>query len=119
MSKKPIQHPNLFDYLDQINLKKRKYPYDKKIASAYMITLWLSHDPNLINIVQDINKVLFTLPDDVIYEYFMDRVPKRKRFIRWTKKIPLTKKQEKRIEELQEKYGISKKEARIYLDCVR
>ena len=49
--KKTKTGPNLFDFLNQIYLKTQKYPYDKKSASAYMLSLWLSHDKYLINIV--------------------------------------------------------------------
>ena len=119
MAKKPITHPNLFDYLDQINLKGKKYEYDKKVASAYILSLWLSHDSGLIGMVQKMNFIHFTLPDSLIYDYYFDMVPKKKRFIRWTKKEVISKKEEKEIESLQEQYGISKKEAKMYMKSVK
>jgi len=51
-----------------------------------MLCLWLSHDPQLIEIVNDMNNHLFTTPDEQVYNYFYYKIPKGRRFIKWTKK---------------------------------
>jgi len=105
----------LFDYLNQIYMKTSKYKYDKKTAAAYMLSLWLSHDKYLINIVHKICFLQFSLPDKVIYDYYFDRVPKGRRYIKWTKKTPEEKQKLKDIKLLQEQYNISKREAKMTL----
>lgn len=111
------KEPNLFDYLEQISSKSTKLKYDKKNSSAYMISLWLSHDPRLLNLVQKINHLQFVLPDDIIYNYYFNEVPKmKKRFIKWIKKTPESKKRDKKVKELMEENSrLSKREAKSIL----
>jgi len=108
--------PTLFNILDQITDKKIQYKYDKKAAPAYMLSLWLSHDQQLLPLVQKMNFLQFNLPDDIIYDYYYHTVPKRKkRYIKWTKKDPEDKKRSKLIKDIVELYGISKNEAKKLL----
>ena len=107
--------PNLFDFLNQIYMKTSKYPYDKKTASAYMLSLWLSHDKHLINIVDKIVRLQFTLPDDIIYNYYVSEIPKGRRFIKWIKKTPEDKKLKKKLESIMEGTFLSKREAKMVL----
>jgi len=107
--------PTLFDFLNQIYYKRMKYPYDKKTASAYMLSLWLSHDKSLINIVHKICKYQFDLPDKVIYDYYFDKVPKGRRYIKWVKKTESEKKKDKDIKNICEKYNVSKRESKMLM----
>jgi len=107
--------PNLFDFLNQIYMKTSKYPYDKKTASAYMLSLWLSHDKHLINIVDKIVRLQFTLPDDIIYNYYVSEIPKGRRFVKWVKKTPEDKKLKKKLESIMEGTFLSKREAKMVL----
>lgn len=95
--------PDLFTFLTQIQTKRRKYPYDKKLAPAYMLTMWLSHDKDLINIINKMNRHQFILPDEVIYEYYMATLPSGKRYIPWTKKRKEEGSFKKAVDILQEK----------------
>ena len=104
--------PKIFDFLNQINNKTSKFVYDKKIAPAYQLSMWLSHNINLIDIVQEINHLQFNLNDDIIYKYYMDKVPKKRRFIKWTKK---SKTNEKDIDKTMIKYNVSANEAKNIL----
>jgi len=111
-----VKKPTLFNFLDQISNKSTKYKYDKKVAPAYMLSLWLSHDPQLLPIVQRMNFLQFSLPDKVIYDYYCYSVPKRrKRYIKWTKKTPEDKKKVEVLESIREEYGVSKNEAKRIL----
>jgi len=107
--------PTTFDFLNQIFYKTKKHPYDKKIVNSYLISLWLSHDKSLINIVNNINSYQFLFSDEILYKYYFDRVPKGKRFIRWTKKEPVDKKMKKKIDAIVEEHGVSKSEAKSIL----
>jgi hypothetical protein len=108
---KEIEHPNMFDYMNQIFYKKRTYPYNKKIANAYLMLMWLSHDQKLMPIIHKIARLQWYVPDDIIYEYLMDAVPKGKRFIKWDKKLAEDKKRVKNIEDLMSETKLSKREA--------
>lgn len=112
---KVVKKPTLFDFLNQIYLKTGKYAYDKKIAPAYMLSLWLSHDKYLIKHVNKINRLQFLLPDDIIYEYYMSVIPKGRRFVKWVKKTPEDKKMKKQIESIREGTNLSKREAKMVL----
>jgi hypothetical protein len=98
MDKKDV---TLFTFLNQIQSKRKTIPYDKKIASAYMLSMWMSHDKGLIGKVNEINRFQFLLPDDIIYSYYMDTIPAGKRYIKWVKKRKTDSKLKKRIEKLQ------------------
>lgn len=107
---------NIFTFLNQIFYKTAKEPYDKKVASAYILALWLSHDPDLVHIVNRINPYIFSLKDGQIYSYFFHNVPKKRRFIKWIKKDSSkeSKKVKEELENLRERLGISKLEASKY-----
>ncbi len=75
----------IFDYLNSI-FNKKPLDYNKKIAPAFLLSLWLSHEKKFIDIVNDINMFQFYIKDEYIYKYFMDKIPKGKSFIKWIKK---------------------------------
>lgn len=101
----------LFDVLNSIFYKK-KIKYDKKDCNGYMLAMWLSHDKSLIHLVNDINPYIFSLKDDLIYKYFFQKIPKGRRFLKWTKKEPVDKKYKKRIDDFCERFEVSKMEAK-------
>jgi len=109
-----LKEKTLFDILNAIFLKS-KIDYEKRIAPAYILSLWLSHDKELLPIVNEINMLQFNLEDEMVFNYYYHKVPKGKRFIRWPKKTEKDKQEQKIIESLQEKYGISKREAKLCL----
>jgi len=115
MKKKPERKPNdLFGTLNAV-CNKTQIKYDKKLASAYMLSLWLSHEKELMFYVDKINNVMYNLPDELVFKYYMKKIPKKKRYIKWIKKGKLSKKKTKKINELCDKYNISKKEALLSL----
>jgi hypothetical protein len=103
---------NIFNYLNQIFYKTDKHEYDKKLAPAYMLSMWLSHDSKLIDIVNNLNCLQFSLKDGIIYKYYMSKVPKGKRFLKWSKKTPKDKKFDKDVaNEMDNNKHLSKREA--------
>lgn len=107
--------PTLFDFIKQVSNVREKYPYDKKIAPAYMLSMWLSHDERLIDKVNKINKYQFLLPDEIIYKYYRDVVPKTNRYIKWVKK-KVDKELKEQVDEMQEEHPeLSQKEVKMYI----
>ena len=105
---------SLFKALDAIN-KKIPYTYNKKDVNGYMLAMWLSHDKELCKIVNEVNSLVFELPDELLFKYFRGIVPKKSRFLKWTKKDKVLKKTEKLLEELKVEHDLSTKEARELL----
>jgi len=103
---------DLFGTINAIN-NKIDIKYDKKIASAYMLTLWLSHEKELMFYVDKINQMLYSLPDELVFKYFFKKIPKKRRYIKWIKKGKVNKKKQKEIDILCNTYNISKNEAMI------
>ena len=98
-------------FINQIMSKSRKHPYDKKKGSAYLTTMHFSHDYKLLNIVSKINGLQFGLNDDIIYEYYMSKIPKGRRYITRAKKTPKQKKFDNAVEKLMKEEGLSKRES--------
>lgn len=118
--KKNNKEINIFSFLNQIQNKQKKIPYDRKVASAWMLSMWLSMDKSLIKKVNNINKYLYLLPDEVVYEYFMDIIPTGKRYIKFTKKREEDKKLKNRIKKIQEIYPeLSKRECMMIISSLK
>lgn len=100
----------LFRAIDCINYKKPP-DFDVSKVNGYILSLWLAQDRQLIGYVQELNPYIFTLTNEAVFWYYYKRIPKGKRFVRWTKKMD--GKQPKEIDELCQKYNISPKEARL------
>ena len=96
----------IFDYMNAIYHKK-DIKYIKKECSGYLLSLWMSHDKKLCKMVNDINKFIFLLPDEMIYKYFFHAVPKGRRYLKWTKKDKIEKKKDGIIKKLSIKYNCS------------
>lgn len=109
-----LKEKTLFDILNAIFLKT-DIEYEKRIAPAYILSLWLSHDKDLLSLVNEINMLQFNLEDEIVFKYYFHTVPKGRRFIRWPKKTEKDKQEQKVIESLQEEHGISKREAKLCL----
>lgn len=104
----------IFTYLNSIYYKK-EIPYDKKIAPAYMLSLWLSHDKGLIDIVDKINEYQFLISDELIYQYYYYKVPSGSRYIKWVKKDEVDKKAKEKYDAIRKDMMLSKKEMSHYL----
>ncbi len=104
----------LFKCLDAINLKNKNYKYTKKDCSGYMLLMWFSHNRSCMPFVEEINKYLFDISDEMVYSYLYRVIPKGKKYLKWdkgTKDKKLLKREEKVIKELTDIYGISDDEA--------
>ena len=105
---------HLTEVLNAINLKE-KCNYNPKEVSAWVISLFLSEDPELIEIVNKINELHFSLDDRLIFKYYVSKVPQKRRYIKFTKKTKESKDQETEVKHLMETYGVSKREAQLSL----
>lgn len=112
-----MANDNIFTYLNAINYKKADVKYDKKLGNAYLLMLWLSHDKTLLKTLNKVNQYIFNLPDEVVYNYLYQAIPRGKRFLKWVKKDK-TEKEETLEKELQV-YNISKKEMMLYNNFVK
>jgi len=113
-TKNPKKKNHLTEVLNAITLKQ-PCEYEPKEFSAFVLSLFLSEDPNIIKYVNEINKYQFSLPDELIFKYYVNIIPKGKRYLKFTKKTKVAKDKEKLINELVEMYGISKREAALSL----
>jgi hypothetical protein len=120
MKKKTKEEITLFTFLKQLLSKERKVPYDKKIAPAFMLSMGLSHDQNLLQKVNEINKYQFMLPDEAVYNYYMSVIPAGKRYIPWIKKRKEDEKTQKRIDKLKELYpNLSTRECKMIISFLQ
>ena len=110
---------SLFDFINQVTSKSRKFKYDKKIAPAFMLTSWISHNRDFTKICNEINKIQGLLPDERVYEYYMKRLPAGKKYIKWVKKDKADEKIKTRIEKLQNFFPqLSKRECEMILSSL-
>lgn len=101
----------LFDTLNNI-FEKKSEPYDPKVVGGFMLSMWLSHDNNLLRICNRINRFHFMVRDKTIYDYYFHAVPKGRRFLRWVKK---DKEASKDVQKIAKEHGISIKEAKQFV----
>ena len=102
----------IFDFLNSINEKKR-VEINKKDFSPYMVSLWLSHSEDCIGVVNRLNPFIFNTPYNSVYEYYFDKISKKKRFIKFTKK----NKEESEVKELKsfkDEHNLSVKELKHF-----
>ncbi len=104
-----------FDFILQIIDKTKKYPYESKYCPGFLISLWFSHSTNskIIDIVQEMNCLQFSLKDDIIYRYYFDQITKRMEVPRWIKKVKIKedKDLEDNLEKIKSNYRVSRQEA--------
>ena len=105
-----MKDKTIFDYLNDLT-QKHGLKYDKKAAPAYLLSLWLSHDSELLPMVNAINAYQFILPDDVIYKYYYAKIPQGRRYIKWVKKVG---EKSEELTELREELQLSKRETEKY-----
>lgn len=105
---------NIFDYLNCINKKTKQLPFDKKEASPWMLMLWLSHSPDCIDVVNKINERFSLLPGQSVYNCLYYKIPKKNRFIKYTK--GKRDKEKKELKRFRQKKGISNLEAKLFKD---
>ncbi|MFW6007935.1 MAG: DNA polymerase clamp loader subunit A [archaeon] len=105
---------SLFDAINSINDKKKREINFKK-ANGFILSLWLAQDKYLIKQVNRINPYIHILPNKAIFKYYLKATPKKKRYIRWTKKEKIDKERQEKIDELCLKYNISPREAKLSL----
>lgn len=111
--------PTIFQLLYKIFTKSNKHEYKGEVIKknpTFLMNLWLSHENDLIPILNEITRTDLNLTNNkekIIFEYLMNKVPKGKnRFIKYAKKNKKDLQKEKRIVELTENYKtISKTEA--------
>lgn len=105
---------SLFDAIKSINDKKKRDINHNK-ANGYILSLYMAQDRNLIQYANKINPYIFHLDNKIVFKYYIKRIPKKNRFIKWTAKQKIDKNKQKQIDELCLKYNISPKEAKLSL----
>ena len=78
-----------FDFLNAINDTKKDLfaddPLAQKDYSAFMVNRGLSYFPDTIMFANEMNKNA-GIPSDWQFYFFLNGIPKRKRFSKWSKK---------------------------------
>lgn len=110
----------IFNFINAINYKDN-VEYDKKIAPAFMLSMWFSHDTKLLPIINKINEIQFSLKDENVYKFLFHKIPRGKRFLKWTKKDKnkeTSKKLSETFDKINETHDISKKEFSYYRELI-
>lgn len=110
---------DLFTFIRQIQSKRKTVPYDKKIAPAFVLSLFLSMNKKYIKTVNKINKYQYVLPDQAIYDYYMSAIPvvsKNDMYSRFVKKRDGDDEYKTRLEKIRKLYPeSSEKECKMIL----
>ena len=102
-----------FDYIKIITTKKKPkdFEYNKKVCSGYLLSWFLSHSFDYLDIVQKMNKIQYHVKDEDVFNYYYDQIPKSRGWLDLVKKAK-DPHEKKEIEEIKKIYGVSKREAR-------
>lgn len=110
---KKVKDMNVFDYITSIGIKKKIEDFNKKECSRYMLALAFNNSSQTCGIANEINRMLYDIDDRLVYEYFFDKIPKGRTFMKWPKKNKTGFEEE--VKEFAEKHEMSISEAECLL----
>jgi hypothetical protein len=102
------QDPNYFDTLNAA---------DKKTWSNYMITRFISMNPDQIEIANYIQKYT-TLPPEMLYRFYIDVIPRGKQYNRYIKSCIADKYGNESVNFIAKYFECSTSEAKEYMDIL-
>jgi hypothetical protein len=105
-----------FDFINAINDTKKNLfedPQASKDYSSFMINRGLSYFPDTVLYANEMNRHS-TIPVDWQFFFFLNTIPKKKRFSKWSKKD----KETKSIQLMKEYYGYSNERAKEALSVL-
>jgi hypothetical protein len=105
-----------FDFLNAINDNKKDLfedPQAEKDYSAFMVNRGLSYFPDTILYANEMNRFP-AIPKSWQFYYFLNTIPKKKRFSKWAKKDAETKS----LQLIKEYYGYSYEKAKEALNVL-
>jgi hypothetical protein len=77
-----------FDFINAINVTKKNLfedPLAKKDYTPYIVNRGLSYFPDTVLYANEMNR-LSGIPEDWQFSFFLNTIPKKKRFSKWHKK---------------------------------
>ena len=114
-----IKKKALFDHVNHINEKQTKGYWDtlseedRKTWSTYMIHRFLSMEPAFIEIINELQK--YTLDPEMVYKFYIDVLPKGKRWLKYVKNKQAAKYDTDFIQLLSKHYEVSILEVTEYV----
>jgi hypothetical protein len=105
-----------FDFINAINDTKKNLfedPQASKDYSSFMINRGLSYFPDTVLYANEMNRHS-TIPVDWQFFFFLNTIPRKKRFSKWSKKD----KETKSIQLVKEYYGYSNEKAKEALSVL-
>lgn len=105
-----------FDFINAINDTKKNLfedPQASKDYSSFMVNRGLSYFPDTVLYANEMNRHS-TIPEDWQFFFFLNTIPKKKRFSKWSKKD----KETKSIQLVKEYYGYSNEKAKDALSVL-
>ena len=113
---------NIFFILKCLSETKIKWedlqPEAKKIYNQFMINRSLSMNTQLIEIVNEVQKMYFP-NNELHYKFWLDFLPKGKLYLNWIKKSKENKYNEELIRMIANHYHIALKCAKEYIDIYK
>jgi len=101
---------NFFDFLNSINFTKidliQEDPTNEKEYNSFMINRGLSYFADTIMYANEMN-MSYGIDKKMQYRFYLEAIPKKKRFSKWAKKESA----DKNCELIMKAYGCSKKNA--------
>jgi len=113
----------LFDHLSHINeIQDKNYfdtlnDADKRTFDLYMINRFLSMDPDLIEIINEIqpNTTGCQLDKELAYKLYIEILPKKRRYLKYIKPRVEEKYDKEVIDILKEYFNVSRREVSDYI----
>lgn len=107
------------DFLKHLTVYKTPWenhsPEEQKTYLPFIINLWLSMEPSLIEIINDVQK--YQVPNRDHYDFYLKVLPKKSLYLRWIK----AKKGEYSkgiVERLAAFYNVSTREINDSIECL-
>jgi hypothetical protein len=91
----------LTEIFNALKTKDLEYQYDPKDLKPFILSIFLSYSKDIISDVQEMNKILYYVPDKCVWSYYMAKTP-YKFFVPFPRKTVTEKYRSKRIDEIME-----------------
>lgn len=114
--------PNVFDIIKRITVSKEAWediPEDERETwNKWVIQKYLSFNQDYVQVVNEIQKNSWQLPNDLLYKVYVDIIPKKSLYVKYIKSQNKKIYKDTEVEIIANYFEVSLKDAKEYIDTL-